>query len=85
MKKYKYKDSPYRDIPSDLIEGYSMGHSIPIRKWWRNDSNALVQKTWDKEYIESFKNRFTSIKIKEGTHGREPVRKAENQFLPRLI
>lgn len=72
MKNFKYIESPYRTIPPDLVRGYSMGGAVPIGDWWRDDSNALAQKVWDKKYVESFKNRFTPAKIKEGTHGREP-------------
>lgn len=68
----EYKDSPYKDMPEELKAGYTMDGKIPIVVDWRDDSNALAQKVWDEEYVNSFKNRFTVEKINNGTQGREP-------------
>ena len=77
----EYKDSPYKTIPEELMEGYSMNSKIPIIVEWRNDSEALAQKKWDDEYVDSFKTRFTIEKINNGTQGREPYHGAAKLLL----
>jgi hypothetical protein len=70
--KYKYTNSPYKDIPKELLDEYTMGGKIPIKDFWFDSKSALAQSDWNQEYVDSFKNRFTPEKIKSNQQGREP-------------
>jgi hypothetical protein len=67
-----YTNSPYEEIPSELVHEYTMNGKIPILKWYINGINDLNNQLWTKEYLDNFLNNFTSIKIKNGSHGVEP-------------
>jgi hypothetical protein len=68
----KYTDSPYKNIPEELLNDYTVGGRIPVDSWWLDNRSALAEKTWDKKYVDTFKNRFTVEKIKSNQQGREP-------------
>ena len=65
-------NSPYEQIPSELINEYTMDGKIPILNWYINGKNDLNNQLWTTEYLNNYLNNFTSIKIKNNTHGEEP-------------
>ena len=77
--KYKYTDSPYREIPSELIDGYTLNNTIPIvsRYMGKDAGGALESRRWDENYIESWLETNTVDNIRrfqgKGNYGPEPV------------
>lgn len=64
---------PLRTIPVNLINDFTMNNTIPIVYNFHNDNtDALLEKKWDNNYLSSFINRFTKEKIKNNKHGDEP-------------
>lgn len=66
-----YTNSPYVDIPNELMTGYTMNNTIPILKWWMDGSKKSGVK-WSKEYIQTFVESFTVSKIKSNQEGNSP-------------
>lgn len=63
----KFNKSPYRQIPKELLPGYTQGHKIPIQLWWFDSttgSTALETPDWNDEYIKKFQKDFSLEKIK---------------------
>ena len=77
----KYTDSPYKKIPEELLSDYTMDGRIPVKSFWLDSRSALAEKTWDKVYVDTFKNRFTVEKIKSNQQGRQPYSKAARLLL----
>ena len=69
---FLYKDSPYKFIPSELVDKYTLNGKIPILDWWLDGRGDLEQVIWDSNYINKFKLNFTSEKIYNNQHGYEP-------------
>jgi hypothetical protein len=66
-----YSNSPYREIPEELLDGFTMGGRIPVFDWWIDGSKREgVQ--WTNSYIESFCSRFTPINILNNMEGYTP-------------
>ena len=67
-----YTNSPYKDIPSELLSQYTLNGQIPVLDWWTDGTNELLQQDWSHDYIDSFVSRYTLAKIKNGTEGKSP-------------
>lgn len=68
-----YIDSPYKEIPNELISKYTMNNSIPILHWWMDQkTNNLHETVWTKEYIDSYRIRYTPQNIKANREGTSP-------------
>ena len=81
-----YTNSPYKEIPSQLLNQYTLNGQIPILNWWINGKNDLHQQDWSNDYIDSFVSRFTLENIKNGTelkapYGRKSVIDLVNAFI----
>jgi len=66
-----YTNSPYREIPPELLDGYTMGGRIPVFDWWIDGSKREGVK-WDDSYIESFCSSFTPTNIINKKEGYTP-------------
>ena len=44
----EFTDSPYKTIPEELKNGYTMGGKIPVLNWWLDGRNNLHKKNWNK-------------------------------------
>ena len=80
-----YTDSPYKQIPHELLPEYTMNGQIPVRNWWLDSRDALAESNWTKEYVDTFKVRFTPENIRSNTHGREPYGGAANLLLSSFL
>jgi len=63
-----YTNSPYKEIPKDLLPIYTMNQRIPVFNWWfdhRKNDNIV----WNNEFIEDFCNRFTPDNIRNNHEG----------------
>jgi hypothetical protein len=78
---YSYTNSPYKNIPDELLKDYTMNNNIPILDWWLDGSGDLRNKIWNKNYIDEFKQNFTSNNIKNNNHGHEPYPGASSWIL----
>jgi len=71
-----YNESPYKNIPNELIKQYTLNNTIPILNWWLDGRNDLHNTIWEDSYINSFKTRFTPLNIINNKQGKEPYIKA---------
>ena len=67
-----YTNSPYKDIPSELLSQYTLNGQIPVLDWWLDGTNELHQQEWSYDYIDSFVSRFTMENIKNNREGKSP-------------
>lgn len=75
-----YTNSPYKEIPIELLNDYTLNDKIPILNWWRNDSkNENIN--WNNDLINNFINRFTPININLNIIGREDYPNASRLLL----
>lgn len=60
---YKYTDCPYKEIPSELLEDYTMNGKIPIFEWFLDGTkkNGVI---WNNDYINEYIRRFTPYNIR---------------------
>ena len=65
---FKYNNSPYRVIPKELINEYTMNGQIPVFDWYLNDRKENGVK-WTNETINNYINRFTQDNIKNNREG----------------
>lgn len=77
----KYINSPYKEIPEELIPKYTMNNQIPILDWWLDGTNDLESTTWNDNYIDSYTSKFTNENIKKNLHGEEPYHNASKMIL----
>ena len=66
-----YINSPYADIPADLLSDYTMNNQIPIFSWYL-DGTKKNGVTWDNALINDHVNKFTPTNIKNNTEGPSP-------------
>ncbi len=66
MTDYEYTDSPYRTIPDEFIERYTMNYQITIINSFVNDKMTLDQTIWTDEYIQKCTEIFTPDNIMNG-------------------
>lgn len=66
-----YINSPYKDIPSELLNDYTMNNQIPIFNWYLDGTkqNGVL---WDNTLINDYINRFTPYNIKNNKEGYSP-------------
>jgi hypothetical protein len=63
-----YTNSPYRNIPNELLAQYTMNNRIPVFSWWRDDrENTNI--VWNDALINDFCNRFTPDNIRNNAEG----------------
>jgi hypothetical protein len=60
-----YKDSPYRNIPEELLGDYTLNNSIPVLDWYFDGRNDLMSSVWSDKYINEFKENFSVRNVKE--------------------
>ena len=60
-----YKDSPYRNIPEELLGDYTLNNSIPVLDWYFDGRNDLMSSVWSDNYINEFKENFSVRNVKE--------------------
>ena len=68
----KYKDSPYKKIPDELLNEYTMNGKIPIFDWFIDGRDALHKKIWDQKYINTFLSQYSIQNIISDNVGRSP-------------
>jgi hypothetical protein len=66
-----YKDSPYKEIPPELLSRYTLDNKIPILSWWLDQSKQECYK-WTDEKIESYITKFTPKNIIQNKEGKSP-------------
>lgn len=81
----KYIDSPYKNIPNDLLSDYTMESKIPILNWWIDGTNTLEKQIWDDNYIDEYINRFSSDSILSKKQGKEPYGGASDMILKAIL
>lgn len=66
-----YINSPYKVIPEELVNKYTINGTIPILDWWLDGSksNGVV---WTNSYIDEFRNTFTPNNIRNNMEGKSP-------------
>ena len=67
-----YNNAPYKEIPAELYNEYTMNKQVPVLKWWFDGRSDLHEIIWSKSYIESFVSRFTTDNIKTEKEGTVP-------------
>lgn len=61
----EYTNSPYKEIPSDLISSYTLNNTVQVIDWYLDGTSDLVKSVWTDEYINEFKLNYTP----ENIHG----------------
>ncbi len=72
MSATKYTNSPYGQIPEELIQDYTMGGKIPLFDWYFNNSVSSGSVQWSDEVIDNYRDRFTPENIRANNHGHSP-------------
>lgn len=70
-----YNQSPYKEIPEELKDKFTMGGKIPIRDWYLDGTkniSTLGQENWTDDYIDSHCKRFTIDRIENNLEGESP-------------
>lgn len=62
----EYSASPYKTIPPELLDGYTMNGQIPVIHWYLDGKNELDQQIWTKKYIQKFMESFTRENVFNG-------------------
>ena len=75
-----FTDSPYEDIPKELIPAFTMNQSIPILEWWF-DGSKKSKVEWSSEYIDNFIKQFSIANIENGNVGKESYAGAASLLL----
>ena len=65
----KYNNSPYRQIPEELLNEFTMNGKIPVFDWWKDGTHQIFVE-WTENIINDYMKRFTPDNIKKGTEGR---------------
>ena len=66
-----YQNSPYKTIPTELLDKYTLNNTIPVLDWWLDQSSQTCYK-WTDDLIESYVSRFTPTNIKNNKEGESP-------------
>ena len=65
----KYPNGPYKNIPSELLQDYTMNYRIPVFDWYIDGSKKNgVQ--WSNELIDEYRHRFTPENIMTNREGK---------------
>lgn len=67
----KYNNSPYKKIPEELKNEFTMNNSIPILEWWF-DGSKKENVIWDDELINNYKKKFTLENIQNNNEKYSP-------------
>jgi len=67
----EYNNSPYKVIPEELKNKYTMNGKIPIFTWYI-DERAKNGVEWNNELINSYINKFTPYNIINNKEGKSP-------------
>jgi len=54
-----YTDSPYENIPKELLNDYTMNNTIPILVWYIDGRHDLKSSIWSDNYINEYKQNFS--------------------------
>lgn len=76
-----FTESPYKKIPYELVEEYTMNNKIKILDWWRDDSCGDGGIKWSNETVEKFIHHYTIENIKAGRNGWSPYGNRSVQLL----
>lgn len=76
-----YTNSPYRKIPSELLNQYNMYGQVPILDLYFDGTKDLDRQLWTRSVMEKHVNNFTSEKIKRNEQGEEPYMYGSNWIL----
>jgi len=90
----EYNESPYKIMPEELKNGFTMNGNIPIMDWWFNNSPAsgkiALKREWTNDYINQYLSRFSIENINTCTesghwrkwapYGHETCRNLLNAF-----
>ena len=68
----EYNNSPYKDIPEELLNDYTMNGSVPIFNWYLDGTKDLLEKEWTQEYINSFLSKYSIENIISNREGESP-------------
>lgn len=78
----KYNDSPYREIPSELLEQYTQNGQIPVTHCFRDQKPKGPEvKDWNNDYLNELLSRFTDERISKNQHGKESYIGASRHLL----
>mgnify|MGYP003644126642 CR=1 FL=1 len=66
-----YNNSPYKEIPEELKNDYTMGGKIPVFDWYA-DSSKKEGVEWNEALIREYVRRFTPANIKVNREGPSP-------------
>jgi hypothetical protein len=66
MSESKYLDSPYKEIPEDLKNCYTMNGRVPILDWWINGAGDQIHDAnWSSDYVEKWCQTLSTDNIKK--------------------
>jgi len=78
-----FKNSPYVDIPQELIAQFTLNGTIPVANWWF-DGSKKTQIEWTSIYIDEFVKNFSLKNIEENIPLHEPYPNASRLLLAAL-
>ena len=64
-----YNNSPYKTIPNELIQKYTLDGKIPIINCFL-DSSKILHHEWSDEFIKSYLEKYTIFNIKNNLEGK---------------
>lgn len=77
----EYNKSPYRLIPEELYNDYTLNNKIPIIDKYYDGTNDLLNNTWSNEYILKYKNEYSINNINNNNVKNEPYSNASKMLL----
>ena len=77
----EYNKSPYRSIPEELYNNYTLNNKIPIIDKYYDGTNDLLNNTWSNEYILKYKNEYSINNINNNNVKNEPYKNASKMLL----
>lgn len=67
-----YTNSPYKNIPEELLNGFTMETKVPILVWWIDGTTDSSDLNWTDKMIDEYRERFTANNIKNSKEGNSP-------------
>jgi hypothetical protein len=78
----EYQNSPYREIPSELLEAYTQNGQIPVQQGFVDQKpKGPVRREWSNDYLNELLSRFTDERISKNQQGRESYMGASRHLL----
>lgn len=68
-----YTDSPYKDIPNELLNRYTLNGKIQVLDWWLDGSHKSGPVIWDESVIKSHLESFSPDNIKKSKGGKVKI------------